>query len=111
MPLKVALMPPSNPGFRRQWVNSAMPNRELPIGTFVRAGFIAASDALSTDVVNPFFYAVTDSYSGVPCVGSCQVTIPALPMHVVLLPGQISGRFQPVGGAWGTRCCRRGRSN
>lgn len=44
---------------------------------------VAVATTAVWDATNPFYFATTDTYSGVPCSTSCTIHIPALPQHIL----------------------------
>jgi IPT/TIG domain len=84
VPLRVDLVAPSDSRIRSAVIEFGYAEQGATDQYYCssrREACVAVSSMLNQS--DPFKYALSDQYTGVPCQSSCSVTIPVLPMHVV----------------------------
>ena len=83
VPMKINLTPPSNVQVNRAIIQFGYIEQGKPDDYYCTSRReVCVAAASSLDVSNPFQYATTETYTGMPCATSCQITIPLLPLHV-----------------------------
>jgi hypothetical protein len=84
LPVPVTVNPPTGIGAKSAVIAFGYAENGNPLNYYCTSrqeSCVAAAAAINP--TTPFYFASTESYSGVPCAQTCTITIPALSQHVV----------------------------